>query len=189
MKGPGCRVHLIGVEFHIHQRHSLVHATVVLGNSVHCFRDVFKNQIQVKLILVCGGKEAVLECHYVGMVQQSHDLKLSVLISFVLQDFLNRHGFSSLNALCLSTLLVMSIDFTIFLNLNQNCHLGKCNKLLFQYCNSLGVSKNVLQKNLCSLISSPNQHWDNETGASCESSLPGIQPQKIQFPQPSLLHS
>jgi hypothetical protein len=56
----------------------------VLGNSVNCFRDVFKDQVEVKLILLCGRKEAVLECNDVGMVQQSHDLKLSVLVPFIL---------------------------------------------------------------------------------------------------------
>jgi hypothetical protein len=81
---PNPLVYLVGVEFHIHQGHALVHAIVVLGNSVNCFRDVFKDQVEVKLILLCGRKEAVLECNDVGMVQQSHDLKLSVLVPFVL---------------------------------------------------------------------------------------------------------
>ncbi len=97
----GQKVYLVSVEFHIHQRHALIHAIVVLCDSVHCFRYILKNQVEVKLILVCGGKEAVLECHNVWMVQQSHNLKLSVLVPFVLQDFLNCHSLSSLNALCL----------------------------------------------------------------------------------------
>ncbi len=39
--------YLICVQFHIDQWHALVHAIVVLGNSVHSFWNIFKDQVQV----------------------------------------------------------------------------------------------------------------------------------------------
>jgi hypothetical protein len=34
---------LISVEFHIEHWHALVHAIIVLGDSVHCLSNVLKN--------------------------------------------------------------------------------------------------------------------------------------------------
>lgn len=89
---------LVCIKFNIHQRHPLVHAIVVLGNSVHCLRNVFQNQIQVKLILVGCRKETMLERNNVGVVQQAHDLKLSVLVPLILKHLLDSHSLTSFDA-------------------------------------------------------------------------------------------
>lgn len=52
--------YLIGVQFHIDERHSLVHTVVMFQNTIHILRDVLHDKIQKKLIFTIRGKEAML---------------------------------------------------------------------------------------------------------------------------------
>lgn len=94
---------LIRVQLHVHKGHSLIHAIVVLGNTIHSLGHVLQNQVQIKLIFIGSGKEAVLQSYNVGVVQQAHDLQLSVLVPFVLENLFDGHSLTSLDAFGLPT--------------------------------------------------------------------------------------
>lgn len=89
---------LVGVELHVQQRHALVHLVVVLGDAVHCLGHELQHQVQVQLLLLRGREEAVLERHDGWVVQQTHDLKLAVLVPLVLQHLLDGNRLIRLQA-------------------------------------------------------------------------------------------
>ena len=45
-------IYLIRVEFGVNKRHSLVKIAVMIDNMVYCLWNVFKNQVEVKLVFL-----------------------------------------------------------------------------------------------------------------------------------------
>jgi hypothetical protein len=71
---------------------------VVLCNTIHSFRHVLQNQVQIQFVFIGSGEEAVLQSYDVWVVQQSHDLQLSILVSFILENLFDGHRLPSLDA-------------------------------------------------------------------------------------------
>ena len=89
---------LIGVQFDQKDGHWLLHLVVVFQYAIDRLRDVVHHDIQINLILLVAlGVKCVLELDNIRVLQFLHDLKFTVLVSFILVDFLDGDNFSSLS--------------------------------------------------------------------------------------------
>lgn len=80
-----CPEHLIGVQLDFKSRHGQAFQHVVVGSLVEGLWHKLEDQVQVQLLLVVVCVEVVLQVDDVSVVDQLHDLQLSVLESAVLQ--------------------------------------------------------------------------------------------------------
>jgi hypothetical protein len=88
--------HLISIQLDEELGYALLHLHVVSHDSVHGFRDVIHNYVEVDLILlVSSSVEGMLHCDNVWMEELLHNLKLSVFIALVLVDLLDGDCFAS----------------------------------------------------------------------------------------------
>jgi len=93
---------LIRVKLYEQRRNHLLHLYVLLHDSVKRVWNEVHHNIQIDLIgLVSISIEELSHLNAIGMMKSLQNLKLSVLISFVLEDFLNSYCFSSLSDGCL----------------------------------------------------------------------------------------
>ena len=74
---------------------------VVTFNVVDSLRDELEHQVQVNLVVAVACVETVEETDDIPVAQLLHDLKFTVLVSPVLQDFLDGNGLVRVNACCL----------------------------------------------------------------------------------------
>ena len=96
----------------------------MFDNTVNSLRDVFKNQVEVKLVFLGGREEAVFERDDVRVVEQPHGLKLTVLVPPVLQNFLYRNGFSCLEAFRLEDNAERTVANNTFGHVADRLHLA-----------------------------------------------------------------
>ena len=99
----GDRSHeLIRVELHDQIRNFLLHFVELLHHSIGSVRDIVHHHIEVnfiRLISICV--EALSHFNAVGVMQHLQNGKLSVLVSFVLENFLDGYCFTSFGNSCL----------------------------------------------------------------------------------------
>ena len=88
LEGPA---HLISVQLDEDVGHALVVLGVVLADPVHGIWHELQHQVQVRLVLLRGRVETVLEADDVGVVHHLHDLQLPVLKPLILQRLLDGH--------------------------------------------------------------------------------------------------
>jgi len=62
-------IYLISVKFDVNERHSLVKFVVVFDDAVHSFRNVFQNQVEIKLIFFGCREETMFQRHNIWMVK------------------------------------------------------------------------------------------------------------------------
>ena len=87
---------LVGVQFNNKVWHLLLHFMELLHYSVSSIGDVVHHHVQVNLIrLVSVGVKALSHLHAVGVMQHLQDGQLSILVSFVLEHFLDCYGLTS----------------------------------------------------------------------------------------------
>ena len=93
--------HLVTVQFHMYQWHTLIHLVVLFDNPMNSILYILKHQVKVQLILLCRWKEAMLQRENIWMVKKAHSLQLSVLVPLVLKNFLYGYRFTILQTFCL----------------------------------------------------------------------------------------
>jgi hypothetical protein len=87
------------IRVHLHNKvwHHLFNLKVLLHYSVGSIRNIVHDNIKINLVLVLTIRvETLSHLDTVWMLQHFQDLKLSVLISFVLENFLDGDGLTSL---------------------------------------------------------------------------------------------
>ena len=102
--------HLVGIEFDEENGDRLLHAVVVLHDAVNCLRNEVHDDVEVEFLfltnkfrvhLIALGEEGVSHFDDGRVVELLHYLELSVLVSLILEHFLNCHDFSCLCVRCL----------------------------------------------------------------------------------------
>lgn len=91
---------LINEELDVNCGHVLLVLGEVSTKSVHRVRNELEDQIEIELVFVAVGIEAVFHLDDVSVAEHSHYLQLSVLESFVLQNFLDGDNLSCLHHFC-----------------------------------------------------------------------------------------
>ena len=81
--------HLIYIQLHKHGGHALPRLGIMFTDAMDRLWHVFQHQILPHLILLRGHVEAMLQLDYIRVAQHLHDLQLSILVPFVLQDLLD----------------------------------------------------------------------------------------------------
>ena len=81
--------YLVDVELDEQGGNALPVLGVVLPDAVHRLGHVLQHQMQVHLVLLCGGVEAVTQPHHIRVAHHAHDLQLPVLEPLVLQHLLD----------------------------------------------------------------------------------------------------
>ena len=83
---------LVGVELDEQVWHHLLHFEILLHDAVRCVRDVVHHDIEIDFLrLVTVSVERLAHFDTVRVVQHFEDLQLSVLVSLVLEHFLDCH--------------------------------------------------------------------------------------------------
>ena len=86
---------LVRIDFNQENRDWLFHFVVMLKYPKHGLRHIVHNQIQINFIsLVPLSIKSVFQLDHVGVEQFSHDLELTVFVSFVLVHFFDSYLFS-----------------------------------------------------------------------------------------------
>ena len=87
---------LVGVQFNNKVWHLLLHFMELLHYSVSSIWDIVHDHVQVNFIrLVSISVEALSHLNAVRVMQHFEDSKLSILVSFVLEHFLDSYGLTS----------------------------------------------------------------------------------------------
>jgi len=62
---------------------------------IYSLRYIFKYHVKIELIFVYGRKEAMFYWYNIGMIKKVHCLQFAILVSFILQNFLDCYSFSN----------------------------------------------------------------------------------------------
>lgn len=89
---------LVGIQLDNQRRHHLLHLQELLYNLVGRVGDVVHHNVQVQFVwLVAICVERLPHLDAVGVMQHLQDLKFSVFVPLVLEDFLDSHCFAGLS--------------------------------------------------------------------------------------------